>query len=146
METRDKAEADMEEAKAEIVKKKVEASKLGAEIEKTLADAKAGKAAVEQAIDVLKKFYEGNALLQRGTSGAGPDRDGKTVKDLAPETFKDEYKGKQDESKGIIGLLEVILSDFDRTLQNTESAEGDAQSEFEKYESETKADIEAKAK
>jgi len=121
--------------------------------EKTLEDAKAGKTAVDEAISILTAFYDSAAMLQK-QKAAGPDREGNTVDDLAPKlSYEGDYKGKQDQSKGVIGLLETISSDFERTITNVEEAESSAASEYEKFESETKessstkeGDIEQKKK
>merc|ERR1711881_32939 len=91
-----------------------------AENEKTIADAEEGLAAVKYALTVLSEFYE-NAFLQYVPPNA--DREGKTVSDLAPEIFNDKYHGNQDASKGIIGLLEIIVSDFERTIETTTKEE-----------------------
>merc|ERR1719451_225713 len=114
-----------------------------AENEKTIADSEAGLEAVKNAISVLKDFYD-NAFIQFVPKNAG--RDGKTVSDLAPDTFSGEYKGNQDAAKGIFGLLEVIQSDFERTIETTKKEEEDAQAEFEAYEKETNDSIEEKGK
>merc|ERR550532_3690872 len=93
---------------------------------KTMGEAKVGKDAVEFALKTLKDFYDKGALVQKRTSYVPPDSDrsGKTVEDLAPEGFdSSEYKGRQDNSKGIVGLLEVILSDFDRTGNTVDANE-----------------------
>merc|ERR1719420_931277 len=112
--------------------------------EKTLTDATAGLQATKYALKVLKGFYEPK-LLQYTPPNAG--RDDKTVGDLAPDTFADEeYKGNQDAAKGIIGLIEVIISDFERTIKTTEKAEEDAQEEFDKFKADTEADIKDKEK
>lgn len=111
-----------------------------AENEKTLDMAKGGKEAVESAISVLKDFYDSAAFLQENAPNA--DRDGNTVSDLAPETsFDDDYKGKQGASKGILGMLDVILSDFDRTLDTVGEEEDSAQTAHDEFETEAKKDI-----
>merc|ERR1719310_2004420 len=104
---------------------------------KTLGDSKDGLEAIKAAIKVLKEFYD-NAFVQTEFTPAGADRDGNTVKDLAPAGQEGTYHGNQDAAKGIFGLLEVIQSDFERTVDKTESEEEEAQAEFEKYEEETK--------
>merc|ERR550537_381231 len=114
-----------------------------AENEKTLEDAEAGLEAVKNAIEVLKKFYD-NAFVQ--FVPAGTDRSGKTVDDLAPDTFSGEYHGNQESAKGIFGLLEVIQSDFERTIETTEKEEADAQEAFEQFEEDTKSDLKKKGK
>jgi len=154
--------ANIDQAKAKIAQLTEEITELGNEIaelrkgifeatelreaekadnEKTIADSDAGLDAVKAAIKVLKEFYEGG-FVQFTPKGAG--RDGKTVSDLAPSAQSGEYHGNQDAAKGIFGLLEVILSDFERTLKKTKSEEEDAQEEFEKFEEESKKSIEEK--
>jgi len=147
---------NLNEAMAALRKAKRERTELRnaekAENEKTIADAKEGVAAIESAIKVLKEFY-GNAFLQQAPGGGnidfdaeGPakDRSGKRVEELAPETFEGDYHGGQEESKGIFGLLDVIQSDYDRTISSTEDAETAANQEFEDYVAETDADLEKK--
>mmetsp|Transcript_17521 Transcript_17521/g.49779 ORF Transcript_17521/g.49779 Transcript_17521/m.49779 type:complete len:690 (-) Transcript_17521:100-2169(-) len=116
--------------------------------EKAIADSKAGAEAISQALVVLKNYYEsGGALLQRAKGAYVPpnaDREGQTVSDLAPETFSGEYQGKVDSSKGIIGLLEVIATDFDRTDRQTTAAEQKAHEEFVEFDRTSRADIAGK--
>lgn len=109
--------------------------------EKTIADSEAGLKAVKDAIEVLKGFYE---FIQTGHKQP-KDRDGNTVGDLAPKTEEGEYEGNKDAAKGILGLLDVIVSDFERTIEKTKKEEEDAKKEFEEYEKDTKADIKDKA-
>jgi len=111
----------------------------------TIETAKEGQAAVELALSILKQFYE-NAFLQTGYTPPNADREGLTVADRAPETFSGTYHGNQDASKGIIGLLDVILSDFERTVSTTEEEEKTAQGAFDVFESDIKADNAAKEK
>merc|ERR1719265_2791165 len=75
----------------------------------TISDANAGLEAVTAAIKVLRDFYDnpsGEFMQYEPFRAAGADASGKTVKDLAPETFEGDYRGKQQESEGIFGLLE----------------------------------------
>lgn len=110
--------------------------------EKTVADAKAGKAAVENALQILTDFY--GTFLQKGAAPPKSDRDGKTVADRAPKVFDSEYEGQKGASKGIIGLLEVILSDFERTVTQVEQDEKDAKKKFDDFKSETEGDTSSK--
>merc|ERR550539_102107 len=101
-----------------------------------MGEAKVGKAAVEFALKVLKDFYEKGSLVQKRASYVPPDSDrsGKTVEDLAPEGFdSSKYTGRQDSSEGILGLLEVILSDFDRTGTTVEADEAVSDQEFQGF-------------
>jgi len=118
-----------------------------AENTQTIADAKAGLDAVTQAIEVLKKFYDnptGEFMQYEPWRAENADASGKTVKDLAPETFEGDYKGKQQESEGIFGLLEIIKSDFERTVKTTEETEAEAEKAFQDMKTKTEADIDAK--
>merc|ERR1711956_96839 len=72
------------------------------------------------------------------------DREGNTVGDLSPEIFDSKYHGEQSSSKGILGLLEVILSDFDRTDTTVTDQEKTAAEKFEDYKKATEDDIDAK--
>jgi hypothetical protein len=142
--------AELSEEIAELNKALNEATELRAQEkannEKTLEDAEAGKAAVEEAIDVLKKFYD-SAFLQKKQKQPAVDREGKAVSDYAPKlSYDDDYKGNQDASKGIFGLLEVIVSDFERTITTVTDEESAAQSAFEEFETATKTSIEDKEK
>jgi len=95
----------------------------------TIADAKAAQEAVASALVVLKDFYEkaqkATALVQ--TSGRASD----------PEIFEsdadDKFTGQQGRSKGVIGLLEVIESDFARLEAETSAAEKAAQEEYDEF-------------
>merc|ERR1719240_598532 len=112
---------------------------------KTVVEAGAGKEAVELAIKILRGFYDSQGVFLQKNSyepavPTDANREGKTVADLAPEVFSVDYKGKQQESKGIIGLLEVILADFDRTEVTVTDEEESSQLDFEELESDTNAD------
>jgi len=116
---------------------------------KTVTEAGAGKEAVESAITVLTEFY-GESLLQKRSEPYVPyvakdaNREGKTIGDLAPEVFDSEYHGSDQQSKGIIGILQVIQSDFERTETTVTEQEQEAQAEFEEFETDIKADSAAK--
>jgi hypothetical protein len=124
------------------------------ENDKTLAEAQAGLAAVEGAIEVLNAFYNPGAFIQRqkpSNTAEGYDRfvaegagsDGKTVDDMAPDAggVDGDYGGKKDASNSIIGMLEVIKSDFERTISQTETDETEAQGAFDSFKSETETSI-----
>jgi len=134
---------------AELQKALLEATELRnddkAEHTKVIGMSEEGIESVKMALNLLKEFYSKSALAQTGKYvPPNSDRDGNTVGDLAPEAFGTEYKGAQSESKGIIGILEVILSDFERTKGKTESDEKESKEAFEKFEKDTKADIKTK--
>jgi len=102
---------------------------------------------VKLALGLLQDFYDGAKLVQTGKyTPPKSGRDGKTVGDLAPKVFGSEYKGEQAASKGIVGILEVILSDFERTKKQTEDDEEESKTMFEQLEKETNEDVEKKEK
>merc|ERR1719478_1199516 len=115
----------------------------------TLADANAGLTALRGALTVLQDFYNNPSGEFVQTSyepfkAAGSGADGKTVGDLAPGTIDGAYEGKQNESGGILGLLNVIQSDFERTISTTEQTEADNESTFQQFKTDTEADIDTK--
>lgn len=93
----------------------------------TVDEATAGLDAVNQAIDILDKFYKTAAkgsvdlsLLQ------GPADDAPSAGFEAGEA----YTGAGGEAGGILGMLDVIKSDFMRTISATEKAEANAKEEY----------------
>merc|ERR1719395_193147 len=116
-----------------------ERSDESAENSATISEAEEGKEAVEEAIDVLSKFYKTAAkaevFVQESASISGVDDD-------MPDTgFKGANKGSQGAAAGILGMLDVILSDFERTITETEKAEKNADKEFLDFETTTKVSI-----
>jgi len=103
----------------------------------TVADAKVAQAAVEKATTVLKEFYSSHssALLQ---DTAGLEQEMKQAASLEP------YKGQQAGNGGIIGMLEVILSDFARLETETQEAENSAASTYETFMNESNEDVAVK--
>jgi hypothetical protein len=98
----------------------------------TIADAKAGQRAIKQALVVLKEFYasqggEDAALLQS---------------QQVPEMK--EYKGMQSEKGGVIGMLEVIESDFARLEADTTAAEVSAARDHATFMADATADLKQK--
>ena len=91
----------------------------------TIEEAKVAQAAVAKALTVLQEFYakaaDATALVQQD-----PASD-------APSTFDKPYTGMGGASGGIIGMLEVIESDFARLETETSSAESAAEEEFTKF-------------
>jgi len=88
-----------------------------------ISEAKAGMDAVNMAIDILDKFYKTSAKASVDLSLAqGP------LDDVPDAGFKtgEAYQGAGAESGGIIGMLEVIKSDFERTISETRASEAQA--------------------
>jgi hypothetical protein len=111
--------------------------------DQVIADAQLSMERIEQAIDILHKFYD-NALVQTRVGKFVPkdsDREGNTVGDLAPDdAFHEEYHGQQAASKGIFGLLEVLKSDFEKQISATQDSEETAQGEFDTFKKENEKD------
>jgi len=128
-----KAVAELDAAMAEATKLRQEEK---ATNEQTIKDAGEAQTAVAQALTVLKEFYakagEATALVQQQPT--------------APEIFDSPYKGMQAENGGVIGMLEVIESDFARLEADTTAAEATAQKEYDTFMTESKVDKAAKSK
>jgi len=117
----------------------------------TLSDAVAAKAAVESAMSVLKTFYDKAAKATAFVSQAGPiDYDDRAIgilnrasllqtksktrgpADDVPETFDKPFTGMGGEG-GILGMLEVILSDFERLEEETSTSEATAKKDHDTF-------------
>merc|ERR1712083_1279654 len=82
-----------------------------------------------------KEFYEkageATALMQQ--------------KQEPPAIFDSPYKGMAAENGGVVGMLEVIESDFARLESETKAAEATAQKEYDTFMTDSKVDKEAKS-
>lgn len=84
-----------------------------------LGDATKGEAAVKKALVVLREFYaKQSSFVQTSTK-------------QAPEIAS--YGGMGGATGGVVGMLEVIESDFARIKSETSAAEGQAQREYEEF-------------
>merc|ERR1719214_445847 len=121
-------DAALSEATATRAKEKAENTE-------AVADAKEAQTAVKAALKVLKAFYKkaaaATAFTQTGAS--------------QPAIFDKAYKGMGGSSTGVLGMLDVILSDFVRLEEETTTEEADAQRTFDEFASETTADKDAKS-
>merc|ERR1719463_913711 len=125
------ADLDAAMAKATTIRQEEKAKNT-----ETIKDSQEAQTAVAQAITVLKEFYEkageATALLQQQPE--------------APEIFDSPYKGMQAENGGVIGMLEVIESDFARLEAETKAAEATAQKEYDEFMTDSEVDKAAKTK
>jgi prefoldin subunit 5 len=106
--------------------------------EATIKDAVDAQAAVAQALAVLRDFYSKQAeatLVQT-----------KRQQPKAPEIFNEPYRGMTGEASGVIGMLEVIESDFARLEAETTASEAAAQKEYDEFMTDSKVDKAAKTK
>merc|ERR1719327_37177 len=88
----------------------------------TVEDAQKAQAAVTAALNVLKDFYAKAAQATAFVQTKQPEID-------APKTFEGSYTGMGDSTGGVVGLLEVIGSDFARLEAETNTAEDEASKE-----------------
>merc|ERR1719269_46738 len=99
-------------------------------------DAKAAQEAVKAALKVLEGFYAKAASATALTQTRDPKHE-------APASFTEPYTG-MGQGTGVIGMLQVILSDFVRLDQETSSEEAAAQAAFEEFSEPSTADKDAK--
>merc|ERR550537_722254 len=124
------------EAVAELDAAVSEATKLRNEEKakntETISDSQEAQTAVAQALTVLKEFYakaaEATAFVQE------------------PEIFDKPYKGMQSENGGVLGMIEVIQSDFARLESETSAAEAEAQKQYDEFMSDSSVDKAQKTK
>jgi len=94
---------------------------------KAIKDSAEAQVAVGQAIAVLKEFYakQGESFLQQ-----------------VPEM--EAYKGMGASGGGVVGMLEVIQSDFARVETDTSAAESQAAAEYKSFMAESEASLKSK--
>jgi cell division septum initiation protein DivIVA len=118
-----KAVAELDAAMAKATKLRTEEKAKNTE---TISDSQEAQTAVAQALTVLKEFYakaaEATAFVQE------------------PEIFDSPYKGMQSENGGVVGMLEVIESDFARLESDTKAAEATSQQEYDTFMTDSKVD------
>jgi cell division septum initiation protein DivIVA len=118
-----KAVAELDAAMAKATKLRQEEKATNTE---TISDSQEAQTAVAQALTVLKEFYakagDATAFVQQ------------------PEIFDSPYKGMQSENGGVVGMLEVIESDFARLESDTKAAEATAQKEYDTFMTDSKVD------
>jgi len=127
---------EIEELTAALAKMTKERSDESEENEATIKESEEGKAAVDEALDMLDKFYKTaakNTVLVQTGSTEDPE--------MPDAGFDGANKGNQDAAAGILGMLEVISSDFARTIKLTSAAEKAAAKEFLEFETETKSSL-----
>jgi len=108
------------------------------ENENTVKEAEEGQKAVESAIDILEKFYKGAAKNK--------DEDAKAKVDAPDAGFEngEAYKGDQSSASGVLGMLDVIKSDFVRTIKETKKSEEEAEQDHKAFTDETTTSLKEK--
>jgi len=101
-----------------------------AENKKTVTEAEAGLSAVQEAIKILTRFYATAAKETVDLSLAQGPKD-----DMPDAGFEggEAYTGVGGVEGGVVGMLEVIESDFVRTIKETEKAEVQGEEEHLAY-------------
>jgi hypothetical protein len=131
--TAEVAESDKAVAEATAIREKEKSTNA-----ETVSDAQEAQTAVAQAVSVLKEFYEkageATSLIQK-----------KALKQ-EPEIFDAPYTGMQSENGGIVGMLEVIQSDFARLETDTKASEAEAERVFDEFTNESAVNRAANSK
>lgn len=151
---------DKEELTATILKTKQDTADLAAEVAdlqasmaeatenraaekaknaQTVKDAKAAQEAVLRALTILREFYEKAAAATALAQVGGPADD-------APESFDPQaFTGNQGTSGGVVGMVEVIQSDFTRLESETVASETTAAKEYASFMQDGKVDLAVKS-
>jgi len=158
--------AELDTAVKEATEQRVAEKTKNAE---TVKDAKAAQQAVASATNVLRSFYEkagqATAFVQvpkmgsdewqalanpafKGEGGYGQGSEDKVDKGhkAGMQTFGDQYTGQQDSASGVLGMLEVIMSDFANLEAETTASEAAAAKEYERFMVDSKRDKAVKTK
>jgi len=130
--------SELEEALTELNDNLLNAQQLRTESKQenmeTLKDAKEGLGAVSEALLILKVFYK-QAAKAKVFLQASP------VDELDPGAASGANKGGQQKANAVLGLLEVIVSDFQKTIKTTSAQESKEAAEFIEFDRTSKADI-----
>jgi len=129
--------ADLEDVKAKFTKARDDEK---AENENTIKEAEDGLDAINDAIGVLTDFYgeaakggDAPSLLQK-----------KDPTDSGDNDLKGDYKGDQSAATGILGMMDVIKSDMQRTITETKNEEDKASRDFADLSRTTEISLETK--
>eukprot|EP00930_Biecheleria_cincta_P033237 TRINITY_DN2300_c0_g2_i1.p1 TRINITY_DN2300_c0_g2~~TRINITY_DN2300_c0_g2_i1.p1 ORF type:complete len:732 (+),score=246.69 TRINITY_DN2300_c0_g2_i1:54-2249(+) len=129
MQELDAAVTALDKKNQELIKIRAEEAKEAAE---TIAESKTALAGVKQAKQVIADFYAkaSEAKVPKPGASSTSTKSGSLLQSAKPED--EAYTGKQGASKGIIGTLEVIQSDFERTISETNDSESTADKEHQR--------------
>jgi len=129
METLVQEQADLRKAMAESTAVRFKEKEANLE---AISESATAQTALKQAIAVLREFYskQGSSLLQL----AG----GKQVPEMQA------YGGMRGAKDGVIGMLEVIESDFARVEADTRASEAQAVEQYKKFMEDSETDVKLK--
>jgi len=144
------AVADIDAAVAKATKMREEEK---AKNSATLKDAQEAQTAVQQALTVLKEFYakaaKGATAVAAEAKAANPSSEvpyawlGSALLQVAEDA---PYKGMGGQAGGVVGMLEVIESDFAKLQAETSAAEAKAQKEYDEFMQDSEVDKTQKTK
>jgi chromosome segregation ATPase len=126
--------SEIKEMQFQMTRAGEDREKENVEFQNTVANQRATQKLLNQALEVLKGFYNKKAaaaLLQKS-------------KQTPPAGFK-AYK-KNESSGGVMGMIQAIIDDAKHEEQETITAEADAQKAYESFVKDTNASIESKTK
>merc|ERR1719311_347788 len=120
-----------------------------AENKKVLEDSREGLAATEKAMATLKKFYgKASRANQSGYAFAQTDSEQSPVAaDMAGAGVsgaQGNYEGNQAGGQGIIGIMQIIESDYMRSIEMAEMAEKESYESYASFDKEAKASLMSK--
>jgi len=113
--------------------------------ESNKADDEAAQGLIENAMKVLETFYSDNFGLLQVQDGARqpPVVEAGKAPPPPPPTWSEDYGGAQGESKGIQGILGMILDDVKADIKKSTEAEEAAVKAFEQLKEDTEGAIKA---
>jgi len=104
-------------------------------------DSQDAQVALTQAVTVLKEFYakagEATALVQTSVEDL-EQYNGVKARQEPPAVFDAPYQGLQAANGGVIGMLEVITSDFARLESETTASEAQSEKEYNDFMTDSK--------
>jgi len=137
IETLTKELAQLNEALEKATKMRADEKESNAQ---TIKDSTEGLAAIKEAMQVLKDFYKAAAKAMFLQFKASPIDEGAGTGELAGGS----YQGNQAQGANIIAMLEVIASDFARSIKETGEADDAAHRTFVSFDRESKGSISSK--
>lgn len=129
MQELDAALTALDTKKNELIKIRAEEASEAAE---TISESKTALEGVKEAKEVIIDFYSkaSEAKAPKPEASNTSKKSDSLLQSAKPED--EAYTGKQGASKGIIGTLEVIQSDFERTISETKDSNSTAEKEQQK--------------
>merc|ERR1719161_3435678 len=146
-----KLTTEISELQADHVKVTQIREKEKAENKNVLEDSREGLTALQKALATLKKFYgKASRANQGGYVSLAQTKAKQTPAEAAMAAAGTSgkgvgnYEGNQAAGTGIIGILQIIQSDFKRSISMAEQAEKDSYTEYAQYDKESKRSMSAK--